>query len=1065
MAEELNLESCLPSMEPKALEDDSIFSFLNDEEKQAFLEIINNLEKDRSNSTVWKQVREVKPFKEWIQDSYYCGYVGAGLFPHWKRVLTDVFDNSTPENRCNELIITGGLGCRPLGTKYVTSAGYLDLDSIPVGSTIQGPKGPVKIVDKHHVGLKKCYKITFSNGDVQTLTYDHRLKVLTDAGIEWCRAENLTENTNVLLSRNSSELESITYDPDAAYLCGYIMGYRTSAHGGEYLGVLFPLDQVYMYDLCDRYGLDHYTKDSRKNMILARSSVNPPLAKSWGFGHSWNKQIPDWFYSCDKESIKSFIAGLIDSYGHVDRHGLDITLKSEELVRGLQRLFTIIGISSRISVKTLRTGKYAGNSYYRLHVVGYTEWSRLKDIPLRISYKKKALDSLTISAGGSNRRDTVKGLSSYTASYFKGNHEVFSRSEDRFKKLRYGTQEVGLPLLMDYLTSHPGSDDMNTLVDGRYTTIQVVSMEELECECGDIEVEGHEYMYNGLWNHNTGKSTTACVAAMYTLYKLSCYENLASYFGLIPGSIIALFYFSVSRAQAELTGYGVLKNYIDSTPYFNDLFLRNQRLNSMMSFPESVLVVSGSDNSHAIGMNVVTAILDEANFRQSNAQSVSGGINNEKTQTFYMSLLQRGASRFLRNGINESMMILISSNTTTSSFTDQRIAQARTNPHTRIINARLWDVKPKGTYSSKGFWVFCGNETYDAQILDTIADLNLIADSIHTGPFYGDVDYVMRNEANDNLKELCVWVPNDFRRQFDDDIYQSLQDIAGMSVCPSGRLFNNHIAYNKAVTEYDLKNPFTKPFITLSTGDSTRVTDYIDKTWRPRNRNLVHHAHFDQSTSNDRTGIAFTYIEKWEKDEETGVVKPYFITDVICCFMPPKPPHQLSIKKCADILYVMRDGFHIPLGKITYDQFQSAMMIQELQSQGFDAERLSVDRDADAYLFWVECILDGRWHAPNHPIVEAELFGLVLDRTKPGGKVDHEGKTDNNNPLSGTSKDVTDAIAGSIWNAYQAGVSDQESAARTHDGTEYGFVYKPQYSDEALLGFEYERLSDPINLT
>lgn len=148
----------------------------------------------------------------------------------------------------------------------------------------------------------------------------------------------------------------------------------------------------------------------------------------------------------------------------------------------------------------------------------------------------------------------------------------------------------------------------------------------------------------------TGKSTFGCFCIVRKIYELSCYENIPALFQLMPGTLISFMYFTVSKTQAELTGYGQIKNIIDSIPYFKELFPRNDRLQSMLVFPENLLLFYGSSNAHAIGMNMIGSILDEANFFQNGAQNPNkSAIEYSKIAEMYASIVNRSKSRFKSN--------------------------------------------------------------------------------------------------------------------------------------------------------------------------------------------------------------------------------------------------------------------------------------------------------------------------------------------------------------------------------------------------------------------------------
>ena len=96
-------------------------------------------------------------------------------------------------------------------------------------------------------------------------------------------------------------------------------------------------------------------------------------------------------------------------------------------------------------------------------------------------------------------------------------------------------------------------------------------------------------------------------------------------------------------------------------------------------------------------------------------------------------------------------------------------------------------------------------------------------------------------------------------------------------------------------------------------------------------------------------------------------------------------------------------GFSI--GKCTYDNFQSASSIQELNKMGIKAERLSIDKDLSCYETLKEGIYQGKVKYYRNDDFLYELKRLELIK---GKKVDH--------PIQNGSKDLADAVAGAVYN-------------------------------------------------
>ena len=102
----------------------------------------------------------------------------------------------------------------------------------------------------------------------------------------------------------------------------------------------------------------------------------------------------------------------------------------------------------------------------------------------------------------------------------------------------------------------------------------------------------------------------------------------------------------------------------------------------------------------------------------------------EKQLYFITTYYVDGENRFMFGGINHSLSILVSSSLYENSFTAQRIKQVQNNPHSYIIDARVWEVKPKGTYSDVMFPVFLGNDQIDPFIVNTAAELNTVLNTL-----------------------------------------------------------------------------------------------------------------------------------------------------------------------------------------------------------------------------------------------------------------------------------------------------------------------------------------------
>ena len=88
------------------------------------------------------------------------------------------------------------------------------------------------------------------------------------------------------------------------------------------------------------------------------------------------------------------------------------------------------------------------------------------------------------------------------------------------------------------------------------------------------------------------------------------------------------------------------------------------------------------------------------------------------------------------------------------------------------------------------------------------------------------------NNIPSELRNQIVGVPVDFYKDFKQNLLQSIQDIAGMTVAGEGKLFNNKEIFYKSI--YVPEEPaFLKDTFIISTKLETRPQDHMNPNWQP----------------------------------------------------------------------------------------------------------------------------------------------------------------------------------------------------------------------------------------
>jgi hypothetical protein len=334
------------------------------------------------------------------------------------------------------------------------------------------------------------------------------------------------------------------------------------------------------------------------------------------------------------------------------------------------------------------------------------------------------------------------------------------------------------------------------------------------------------------------------------------------------------------------------------------------------------------------------------------------------------------------------------------SLTDSTIKYAR---------ARLWDIKPKGTYKDETFFVFAGNDKFDPFIIGSTSELSTKL-GISLDPSLTIKEAVSR--LSQEYRLLIDEVPIDFYPNYTNNVIQALQDFSGMSVASTGKLFSSRSTFESCI-DSNIKPLFSKDEFTVETMNdrpSNCIQYYLNGIEFPH-KECPRYIHIDIGVATDAYGIACCY--KYGTKIVDGVEMPEFYYDFVLRIVPPPPPKRVSISRCHEFIKYMRDNLGLRIGLISFDQFQSEASRQFLNENGFKAVYQSVDKTDTQYLFFVDCLYKNCVHFSQEfaDSIKKELFELIWYRSK--HKVDHPGST-----KTGGMKDRMDGVVGALYNAY-----------------------------------------------
>jgi hypothetical protein len=470
----------------------------------------------------------------------------------------------------------------------------------------------------------------------------------------------------------------------------------------------------------------------------------------------------------------------------------------------------------------------------------------------------------------------------------------------------------------------------------------------------------------------SAKTTCALYTTAYQLYLLSCYKQPHRQFALDPHSEIMIVFQSITQAKAKAVGYDRFKSMIETSPYFRANFPHDPNMKSSLIFPNRIEVrpISGQQFA-SIGENVIGGLIDELNYMdvtEKSKRTIDGGTYDQAVAV-YNSIARRRKSRFHQLGELPGLLCLVSSRRYPGQFTDGKEKEAETDKTIYVYDKRVWDIKPEGTFTSGFFTVFIGDQTRKPRVM----------------------------KAEEKLPEkdqhLIDHIPNEYKPEFETDIFDALREIGGKST-----LARHPFLANRERVEH-----------CFGRRQSIFGSDWVDfedtqLSFNPRRFTDLHEprfAHVDLGLTNDSAGVAIGYVPEFIENDRGEMLHQINIDGVL----EVRPPRGGEIKfwKIRDLFYKLREnGLNIQW--ITFDTYQSVDSLQLLHNQGFTTGNASMDKTRAPYEFLKTALYDGRIALPTHSHLLTELVSLEDVPAK--GKIDH--------PPRG-SKDCADALAGVVY--------------------------------------------------
>ena len=507
----------------------------------------------------------------------------------------------------------------------------------------------------------------------------------------------------------------------------------------------------------------------------------------------------------------------------------------------------------------------------------------------------------------------------------------------------------------------------------------------------------------------SGKDYCSTISVSYIVYLLLCLKDPATYYGKPPGDTIDILNIAVNAQQANNVFFKGLKTRISRSPWFVGKY---EPKASEIIFDKSVNVYSGHSEREAFeGYNVIAVILDEiSGFATENTT----GHDQAKTADAIYSMYRGSViSRFPDYG----KVILLSfprfKNDPIQKFYDSVIAEKETVIRSKTM--KMDDDLPDGTQ---------GNE------------ITVEWEEDHIKSYMFPKTFALKRptwEINPTKKI------EDFKVDFYRDMPDSLSRFACMPPEAVDAFFKSREKIEKAFNN-----------TALAVDEFGRL-----EPWFKADPNKDYFIHVDLAQKHDHCAVAISHVKNWVNVKVTDVFSqaaPVVEVDAVR-YWTPTTDKSVDFTEVKDYIIGLRSaGFNIRM--CTFDRWNSHDMMQQLKAYGINTETLSVSKRH--YEDMAMIVLEERLSGPHIPLLIDELLQLKIMRDK----VDH--------PRKG-SKDLADAVCGSIYNAISRSKNDSIEEIEVHTYDPYSWDREeetavrsnvirapkmPQHLEDVLNGME-----------
>jgi intein/homing endonuclease len=252
-------------------------------------------------------------------------------------------------------------------------------------------------------GVYDCKKIKTNLGYEYTGTPNHKMKIVRDNKIIWCRTDEMKIGDHILIDISERWFNpSFEASDEQGYALGCMIG------DGSYVRKERLQFTTIDKEFIPRLSCIGDFKEQKDNLhyFMCKSKIVKEWMDFWGlnFEYAKTKKLPNNLLSSSKSVVANCIAGIFDTDGHVftseAKGGISISINfttiSEKLAKQLQYVLLHFGIKSSLRSRKrnqiLRGVKSNSQIVYELMISGPSVLKFYQEIPIKLERKKKVLE-------------------------------------------------------------------------------------------------------------------------------------------------------------------------------------------------------------------------------------------------------------------------------------------------------------------------------------------------------------------------------------------------------------------------------------------------------------------------------------------------------------------------------------------------------------------------------------------------------------------------------------------------------------------------------------------------